>query len=114
MNNHFKLVDYMLDIANETLTEDMIKEFHSMLKTGTSDDRKSWFNVGEYKALANEVGGMNTSNPENVANDMKKLLDWYNSLKTTSFEDIIRFHSGFEKIHPFQDRKWSCWSNHYV
>ena len=94
----------MLDIANDILTEDMIKVFHTMLKTGTSDERKSWFNVGEYKALANEVGGMTTSNPENVANDIQKLLDWYNSLETTTFEDVVKFHSDFEKIHPFQDR----------
>ena len=105
-SNHFKAIDYMLNIANETLTEDIIKEFHTMLKTGTSDERKSWFNVGEYKALANEVGGMSTSNPENVANDMKKLLEWYNSLETVTFEDVVKFHSDFEKIHPFQDRKW--------
>ena len=94
----------MLDIANEILTEDMIKEFHTMLKTGTSDDRKTWFNVGEYKALTNEFGGMTTSSPNNVARDMKKLLNWYNSLPTVIFEDIVKFHSDFEKIHPFQDR----------
>lgn len=94
----------MLDIANKKLTEDMIKEFHKMLKNGTSDERKSWFNVGEYKSLANEVGGMTTSAPENVANDMQKLLDWYHSLETVTFEDIVKFHSSFEKIHPFQDR----------
>jgi len=103
-SNHFKLVDYMLDIANEMLSEDMIKEFHKMLKSGTSDERKSWFNVGDYKTLANEVGGTSTSNPKSVANDMKKLLNWYNALKNIVFEDIVRFHSDFEKIHPFQDR----------
>ena len=103
MNNHFKLVDYMLDIANENLTEEMIKKFHIMLKTSTSDDRKSWFNVGEYKALANEVGGMPTSSPDSVAKDMKKLLDWYNLLPNVTFEDIVKFHSDFEKVHPFQD-----------
>ena len=102
-SNHFKLVDYILDICKENLSEDMIKEFHKILKTGTSDERKSWFNVGEYKALANEVGGNETSKPEDVATDMKKLLSWYNSLKKVTFEDIIKFHSEFEKIHPFQD-----------
>lgn len=102
-SNHFKLVDYMLDVADKTLTEDMIKEFHKILKNGTSDERKSWFNVGDYKALANEVGGNSTSNPKDVANDMKKLLNWYNSLEKVTFEDIVKFHSDFEKIHPFQD-----------
>lgn len=101
--NHFKLVDYMLDVADEILTEDMIKEFHKILKTGTSDERKSWFNVGKYKSLANEVGGNETTKPENVATDMQKLLLWYNELENITFEDIVKFHSEFEKIHPFQD-----------
>lgn len=102
-SNHFKLVDYMLDVADKTLTEDIIKEFHKILKTGTSDERKSWFNVGDYKALANEVGGNETSNPKDVASDMNKLLNWYNSLEKVTFKDIVKFHSDFEKIHPFQD-----------
>ena len=38
-----------------------------------------------------------------VANDMNKLLNWYNSLEKVTFEDIVKFHSDFEKIHPFQD-----------
>jgi len=100
---HFKLVDYMLDVASETLNENMIKECQKILKTGTSDERKAWFKVGEYKTLPNEIGGMSTSKPENVSNDMQKLLAWYNSLETVGFEDIIKFHSEFEKTHPFQD-----------
>ena len=102
-SNHFKLVDYMLDIANKTLTENMIKEFHKILNTGTSDERKSWFKVGDYKTLENEVGGNSTTSPKDVANAMNKLLNWYNSLENVTFEDIIKFHSDFEKIHPFQD-----------
>ena len=103
-SNHFKLVDYMIDVASEILNESIIKEFHIILKTGTSDERKSWFNVGKYKALANEVAEMATSKPENVTNDMKNLLDMYNKLEKNTFEDIVKFHSDFEKIHPFQDR----------
>ena len=72
--NHFKLVDYMLDIADKKLTEEMIKEFHKILKEGTSDSRKEWFVVGNYKKLANEVGGLKTTDPKNVERDMKKLL----------------------------------------
>lgn len=102
-SNHFKLVDYMLDEADNTISEDMIKEFHKILKTGTSDERKSWFNVGEYKTLENEVNGKSTSKPSDVKKDMNKLLEWYNSLNKVKFEDIIKFHSDFEKIHPFQD-----------
>ena len=101
--NHFKLVDYMLDIADKKLTEKMIKEFHKILKEGTSDSRKNWFNVGKYKKLANEVGGLKTSEPKNVERDMKKLLEWYESLKEITINEIIEFHAKFEKIHPFQD-----------
>ena len=101
--NHFKLVDYMLDVAEEKLTEEMIKEFHKILKEGTSDSRKEWFNVGEYKKLANEAGNMQTSLPKNVAKDMAKLMEWYNSLEKITIKEIIEFHFRFEKIHPFQD-----------
>lgn len=101
--NHFKLVDYMLDVAEEKLTEEMIKEFHKILKEGTSDSRKEWFNVGEYKKLANEAGNMQTSLPKNVAKDMAKLMGWYNSLEKITIKEIIEFHFRFERIHPFQD-----------
>ena len=101
--NHFKLVDYMLDIADKELKEEMIKEFHKILKEGTSDSRKDWFNVGDYKKLANEAGNMKTSLPKNVPKDMLKLMQWYNSLETITIEDIIEFHYRFECIHPFQD-----------
>ena len=87
--NHFKLVDYMLDIADKKLTEKMVKEFHKILKEGTSDSRKDWFNVGEYKKLQNEVGGLKTTNPKNVKRDMKKLLEWYESLSKITINEII-------------------------
>ncbi len=101
--NHFKLVDYMLDVADKDLTEEMIKEFHKILKEGTSDDRKDWFAIGEYKKLPNEVGGLNTTIPKNVERDMKKLLDWYRNLEIVTINEIIEFYAKFEKIHPFQD-----------
>lgn len=101
--NHFKLVDYMLDIANQKLTEEIIKEFHKILKEGTSDSRRDWFVVGDYKKLPNEVGGLKTTDPKNVARDMKKLLEWYETLKQVTIKEIIEFHVRFEKIHPFQD-----------
>ena len=93
----------MLDVAEEKLTEEMIKEFHKILKEGTSDSRKEWFNVGEYKKLANEAGNMQTSLPKNVAKDMAKLMEWYNSLEKITIKEIIEFHFRFERIHPFQD-----------
>lgn len=102
-SNHFKLVDYMIDIADKELTQDMIKEFHKILKEGTSDSRKEWFNVGNYKKLANEAGNMKTTLPKNVQKDMVKLMQWYNSLGKITIEDIIEFHYKFESIHPFQD-----------
>lgn len=101
--NHFKLVDYMLNVAEKKLTEKIIKEFHKILKEGTSDSRKDWFAVGDYKKLPNEVGGLKTTDPKNVERDMKKLLEWYESLKQVTINEIIEFHAKFEKIHPFQD-----------
>lgn len=101
--NHFKLVDYMLDIADKKLTEKMIKEFHKILKEGTSDSIKEWFIVGDYKKLPNEVGGLKTTEPKNVERDMKKLLEWYNSINQITIKEIIEFHAKFEKVHPFQD-----------
>ena len=101
--NHFKLVDYMLDIAEEKLTEDIIKEFHRILKEATMDSRKDWFNVGEYKKLPNEAGGMKTTEPKYVQRDMIKLMELYNSLNKITIKEIIEFHVRFERIHPFQD-----------
>lgn len=101
--NHFKCVDYIIDNALKPLSESMIKELHFILKNGTSDSRKDWFNVGDYKKLPNEVGGEETCQPENIKTEMKTLLASYNSIETKSFEQILEFHKNFEKIHPFQD-----------
>ena len=102
-SNHFRCIDLVIDQAGATLTEKLIKELHAVLKTGTSDSRKDWFNVGSYKKLPNEVGGSDTTLPENVAGEMQKLLADYNGLPTKTFEDIAAFHVAFERIHPFQD-----------
>ena len=101
--NHFKLVDYMLDIADKDLTEDIIKEFHKILKEGTMDSRKEWFMVGEYKKIVNEAGNIKTSTPSQTPKDMVKLMEWYNSLEQITIKEIIEFHFRFERIHPFQD-----------
>lgn len=101
--NHFRCIDLVIDRAEEKLSEALIKEIHRILKTGTSDSRKSWFNVGDYKRLPNEVGGNATCSPENVHARMKELLVSYNSNKDRSLEDIVDFHQKFETIHPFQD-----------
>ena len=101
--NHFRCIDYIIDHAQDKLTEGTIKEVHRILKTGTSDSRKSWFNVGEYKKLPNEVGGNQTCPPENVHSMLSVLLKSYNSKKKKTLDDIIDFHKQFESIHPFQD-----------
>lgn len=101
--NHFRCIDMIIDRAKLSLTEKNIKELHLILKNGTSDSRKDWFAVGNYKKLPNEVGGMETALPEEVANKMKKLLSEYNNKEEKNFEDILDFHVKFERIHPFQD-----------
>ena len=101
--NHFRCIDIIIDYAKATLTENFIKKLHFVLKNGTSDSRKDWFVVGDYKKLPNEVGGMETALPEEVADRMKKLLSEYNNQEEKTLEDILNFHVKFERIHPFQD-----------
>lgn len=101
--NHFRCIDFIIERAEERLTEKIIKELHKMLKANTSDSRKEWFAVGEYKHLPNEVGGNETTAPENVHSEMQALLKEYNSIKQKSLENIIDLHQRFECIHPFQD-----------
>ena len=102
-SNHFRCIDFIIDKANASLSETVIKQLHYLLKSGTSDSRKDWFAVGEYKKLPNEVGGMDTTLPEEVSKEIKNLLAWYNAIENVTLEDIIEFHVCFEKIHPFQD-----------
>ena len=102
-SNHFRCIDLIIDHAASTLSEHFIKKLHHILKTGTSDSRKDWFAVDEYKRLPNEVGGMQTSLPEEVADRMKALLSDYNAVPKKTLDDILDFHVRFERIHPFQD-----------
>ena len=101
--NHFRCIDMIIDHAKAALTETFIKELHLTLKNGTSDSRIDWFAVGDYKKMPNEVGGMDTTLPEEVADSMKALLTAYNGKEEKTFEDILDFHVKFERIHPFQD-----------
>lgn len=101
--NHFYCFDYMLKIAKEPLSEKHIKEFHKLLKLNTSDSKKEWFNVGEYKLKPNVVGGIETSKPKEVEKDIDTVLKEYHKKVTIEIFDIIDFHYQFEKIHPFQD-----------
>ncbi|HFU4109802.1 TPA: Fic family protein [Streptococcus suis] len=101
--NHFTAFDFLLDSFQDDLNETWIKDIHAILKRGTSDSRKLWFQVGDYKLYPNEVGGRETTLPEKVESDMQELLNSYHRLPETSFEDILDFHVRFERIHPFQD-----------
>ena len=101
--NHFRAVDYVIDHAQQPLSEGMIKELHRILKAGTTDSVKDWFAVGGYKRLPNEVAGRKTTQPEDVDREVSALLKKYDPRKKHSFSDILGFHVAFERIHPFQD-----------
>ena len=101
--NHFRAIDYIIDNTDGNLTETFIKHLHFLLKSGTSDERRAWFKVGDYKKLPNEVGGNDTTEPENVHREIQALLKEYTGRKHPTLEDIIDFHQRFEAIHPFQD-----------
>lgn len=101
--NHFKCIDMIIDNANKNITEKLIKDLHKILKNSTSDSRKDWFAVGEYKKLLNTVGDILTAQPDEVESKMKKLITQYNEKKTKSLDDLLDFHYKFECIHPFQD-----------
>ena len=101
--NHFRCIDIAIDMANYKLSESLIKQFHYVLKTGTSDANDTWFKVGDYKLLENEVSGLDTVKPEDVKVKMQELLKEYNAKKDIELEDIVDFHYKFEIIHPFQD-----------
>lgn len=101
--NHFRCIDLVIEGAHTKLTESFIKQLHFILKSGTTDSQKSWFKVGDYKMLENEVGGSETTKPAEVAGAIKALLKEYNSKSKITFDDILDFHVRFESIHPFQD-----------
>ena len=101
--NHFRCIDFIIDHAEERLTEKFIKHLHLLLKSGTSDSRKDWFAIGDYKRLPNEVGGQETCPPEDVHKELKTLLTDYYHNRQQTFENILNFHVRFEQIHPFQD-----------
>lgn len=101
--HHFRAIDYVIDMADEPLTEEIIKKLHYILKHDTKDSALTWFAVGDYKKRANVVGGRETTKPKEVPQKMRQLLSDYNALDSVTVEDIIAFHADFERIHPFQD-----------
>ena len=101
--NHFHCIDLIIDKAGDPLSEELVKRLHGILKSGTSDSRKDWFAVGDYKRMPNEVSGQETCEPEKVHDSMQRLINDYNAKEQHTLEDILDFHVRFEKIHPFQD-----------
>ena len=101
--HHFRAIDYVIDIAEDELTEDIIKKLHYILKHDTRDSMLEWFAAGDYKKRPNVVGGRETSKPSEVHKHMQTLIDQYNAKEKVTIEDIIEFHAEFEYIHPFQD-----------
>jgi len=121
--NHFRCIDYIIDHADEKITESHIKQLHLLLKSNTSGSQKPWFAVGDYKRLANEIGGEKTVLPEDVHKQMKALIADFNAKKQVNLDDILDFHVHFERIHPFQDGNgrvgrlimfWQCLQNAIV
>jgi len=101
--NHFRCIDFVIETAHRRLTQPYIKRLHLMLKTGTQDAARSWFVVGDYKGIPNEVGGHDTAAPEDVPQAMGELLDWYEGLDVVGLAEVLEFHWRFETIHPFRD-----------
>ena len=101
--HHFRAIDYVIDCADDVLTEEIIKELHFILKRDTKDSTLDWFAVGDYKKRPNVVGGRETAKPKDVPARMKALLTSYNAKSKVSIQDVIAFHAAFEQIHPFQD-----------
>jgi len=100
--NHFSCFDYLLKVADEPLSEEIIKEFHGILKRGTTDSFKDWFKVGDYKIRENFVSDSKTALPSEVHEKMNELLSKYLK-EEVDLNKIIEFHYNFEMIHPFQD-----------
>lgn len=101
--NHFRCIDFIIDHATDALTEETAKQLHRLLKSGTSDAQHEWFRVGDYKSLPNEVGGQETTPPEDVPEAVRELIAGYTDNSRPTLDDILDFHHRFESIHPFQD-----------
>ena len=101
--HHFRAIDYVIDTAEETLSEEIIKHLHYILKHDTQASALNWFAVGDYKRRVNLVGGRETTKPKDVQKQMQALLAKYNAKESVTIDDVIALHAEFESIHPFQD-----------
>ena len=102
MNGHFLMFNKMLDTLNEPLSHELIKQFHYELKSGVFEDRANGYAIGDYKQRPNMIGMYQTVRPENAAQEMYLLMDWYNN-QDMNISVLAEFHARYESIHPFQD-----------
>ena len=102
MNGHFLMFNKMLDTLDEPLTQELIKCFHYELKSGVFEDRAHGYAIGDYKMRPNVVGIYQTIRPEDVAQEMYSLMEWYGD-QTVDISVLAEFHVRYENIHPFQD-----------
>lgn len=102
MNGHFLMFNKMLDTLDEPLTQELIKQFHYELKCGVFEDRANGYAIGDYKKRPNMIGMYQTVKPENVAREMRFLMDWYSNQKV-NISVLAGFHVRYGSIHPFQD-----------
>ena len=102
MNGHFLMFNKMLDTLDEPLTQELIKKFHYELKSGVFEDRANGYAIGGYKQRPNMIGMYQTVRPEDVAQEMYLLMNWYDG-QTINISVLAEFHARYESIHPFQD-----------
>lgn len=102
MNGHFLMFNCMIDTLDESLTENLIKRFHHELKSGVFEDRANGYAIGAYKERPNMIGMYKTVLPNQVSEEMGKLLDWYEQ-QEKNLDVLAEFHARYETIHPFQD-----------
>lgn len=109
--NHFRCFDYLIKTVDESLTQEYIRKLHKILMTGTLASERQEEVLGDYKKYPNVVSDMETTHPDNVGQEIEKLLAGYETKNSRSFEDIIDFHACFEKIHLFYEvyrRRSNC------
>lgn len=100
--NSLNLFDFVVDTLGEKLSKILVLEFHSILKKNSLDQERGFAEC--WKKIPNMISGspVTLAQPWEVDMKMDELIEWWET-SNKSFEDIIKFHSKFELIHPFQD-----------